>query len=237
MIKTFHGSLWVAVLWLLLLGTAWGMPRQGAPLVIWGGDPSQRNVALTFDDGPCPNYTLKILALLREYKVHATFFVTGDHLEKYPWLVRAVLRDGNEVGNHSFSHPRLTQEDQPCRERELERTAVGLDLAGCPENSRLFRPPYSAYDERLKSYLANTGRHLVLWNIDSGDWQGLDAVTIARNVLTRIRNGAIIVFHDSDETGRANRKPTVAALRIILPALKAMGYRMVTISELFSHPH
>jgi peptidoglycan/xylan/chitin deacetylase (PgdA/CDA1 family) len=100
----------------------------------------------------------------------------------------------------------------------------------------LFRPPYSAYDDRLQAYLAHTHRRLVLWSIDSGDWRGLPAPAIVDNVLTRVRNGAIIIFHDSDENARADRHPTVEALRTILPALNAAGYRMVTVSELL-HRH
>ena len=109
---------------------------------------------------------------------------------------------------------------------------MDLDLLGCPQSERLFRPPYSAYDDRLKAYLAHTHRRLVLWSIDSGDWQGLAAPAIIKNVLSRVRNGSIIIFHDSDENAQADRHPTVEALRTILPALKAAGYRMVTVSEL-----
>ena len=114
----------------------------------------------------------------------------------------------------------------------MERTAIDLDLLGCPQSQRLFRPPYSAYDDRLKTYLAHTRRCLVLWSLDSGDWQGLAAPAIIKNVLSRVRNGSIIIFHDSDEHAQADRHPTVEALRTILPALKAAGYRMVTVSEL-----
>jgi peptidoglycan/xylan/chitin deacetylase (PgdA/CDA1 family) len=128
----------------------------------------------------------------------------------------------------------MTKEDQLSRERQLERTAVDLDLLGCPRSPRLFRPPYSAVDDQLKTYLAYTHRCLVMWSLDSGDWRGLGAPVIVHNVLTRVRNGSIIVFHDSDEYSVADRHPTVEALRIILPALKAEGYRMVTISELIA---
>ena len=112
---------------------------------------------------------------------------------------------------------------------------MDLDLLGCPQSERLFRPPYSAYDDRLKAYLAHTHRRLVLWSIDSGDWKGLAAPAIIKNVLSRVRNGSIIIFHDSDENARADRHPTVEALRTILPALKAAGYRMVTVSQLLNY--
>ena len=211
------------------------MPASaGEPEIIWGGPPGVKQVALTFDDGPSPQYTPKLLALLKQNQAHATFFVLGDHVESYPWVVQAAMRDGNEIGNHSFDHPRFTKSDEPTREEELERTTVDLDLLGC--HSHLFRPPYSAYDQRLVAYLTNTHRQLVLWGIDSGDWRGLPAADIVHNVLSRVRPGAIIIFHDSHEKEQADRSPTVTALRVILPALRAQGYRMVTVSELMECP-
>jgi peptidoglycan/xylan/chitin deacetylase (PgdA/CDA1 family) len=208
-------------------------PASGAePVTFCSGAPDQKAVALTFDDGPSPVYTAQIMALFKQYQAHGTFFVMGHRVEQYPALVQALIKAGHEVGNHSFSHPRLTKITQLAREQELERTAVDLDLLGCSQAERLFRPPYSAYDDRLQAYLAHTNRRLVLWSIDSGDWRGLAAPAIIKNVLSRVRNGAIIIFHDNDEYARADRHPTVAALSIILPALKAAGYRMVTVSEL-----
>jgi peptidoglycan/xylan/chitin deacetylase (PgdA/CDA1 family) len=225
---------------LTLLGFFLGIgppgPAAGAePVTVWAGTPNEKAVALTFDDGPSSMYTPQIITLLKLYQAQGTFFVLGHKVEQTPWLVQALLKGGNEVGNHSYSHPRMTKEDQISRERELERTAVDLDLLGCPQSQRLFRPPYSAYDDRLKAYLAHTRRCLVLWSLDSGDWRGLAAPAIIENVLSRVRNGSIIIFHDSDENAQANRHPTVEALKTILPALKAAGYRMVTVSELFNY--
>jgi peptidoglycan-N-acetylglucosamine deacetylase len=230
-------SVWVMALWLgLALGGDAGQPAWGAnPVTVWAGAATEKAVALTFDDGPSPRYTPQILALLKKYEAHGTFFVMGHKVEQYPWLVQAQLGTGNEVGNHTFSHPRMTKEDQLSRERELERTSLDLDLLGCPQTPRLFRPPYSAYDNRLKAYMAHTRRCLVMWSVDSGDWRGLAAPDIIKNVLTRVRNGAIIIFHDSDEFDRADRRPTVEALRTILPGLQAQGYRMVTVSELLAN--
>jgi peptidoglycan-N-acetylglucosamine deacetylase len=211
-------------------GPAWG----AEPVTVWAGAPNEKAVALTFDDGPSPVYTAQIMALLKLYQARGTFFVMGHRVEQYPGLVQALFKGGHEVGNHSFSHPRFTKIAQLSREQELERTAVDLDLLGCPQSGRLFRPPYSAYDDRLKAYLTHTNRCLVLWSIDSGDWRGLAAPAIIKNVLSRVRNGSIIIFQDSDKNARADRHPTVEALRTILPALKAAGYRMVTVSELLS---
>jgi peptidoglycan/xylan/chitin deacetylase (PgdA/CDA1 family) len=229
-------QIWVVLAWLgaVIIGAPPGSAWGGQPVTVWAGAADEKAVALTFDDGPSPVYTPQIMALFKRYQAQGTFFVMGRQVEQYPGLVEGLIKAGHEVGNHSFSHPRLTMTGQSSREQELERTSLDLDLLGCPQSQRLFRPPYSAYDDRLKTYLAHTKRRLVLWSIDSGDWQGLAAPAIIKNVLSRVRNGAIIIFHDNDESARADRHPTVEALRIILPALKTAGYRLVTVSQLLN---
>ncbi len=215
----------------LLLLAVQPLPALGAdPVVIWGGPATVKQVALTFDDGPSLRYTPEILAVLQQYQAPATFFVLGEHVERYPGVVQAVIRAGHEVGNHSFDHPRLTKSDD--LSRELERTALELELLGYHPKQLLFRPPFSAYDDRLVAYLGHTHRRMVLWGIDSGDWKGLDRDTIVNNVVNRVRPGAIIIFHDSDEKDKADRSPTVEALKLILPALQEKGYRLVTVSQL-----
>ena len=220
------------VVWVLLgmgiISPVWA----GSQVIITSGGSAKHAVALTFDDGPSPRYTPQILALLKQYQAQGTFFVLGCKVEQHPGLIKEILAAGHEVGNHTHSHCRLPKTDQLARARELERTCLDLDLLGCPKDSRLMRPPYSEYDRRLVSYLGHTDREMILWSVDSGDWRGLEAPAIARNVLTQVKNGSIIIFHDSDETGQADRNPTVAALKIILPALRKAGYRLVTVSEL-----
>jgi peptidoglycan-N-acetylglucosamine deacetylase len=218
---------------LLLAGVGMMAPAGAAsPTTVTSGDSSKHAVALTFDDGPSPVYTPQILDLLRQYQAKATFFVLGCKVEHYPGVIKAVLREGHELGNHTYSHPRLLKTDHQARQRELERTRLDLDLLGCPKKSQIMRPPYSEYDPRLVSYLNHTNQELILWSVDSGDWRGLAIPAIVKNVLSQVKNGAIIIFHDSDEHSRADRHPTVEALKIILPALQRAGYRMVTVSEL-----
>ena len=225
----------LALMLLCLVGAGSASRVQAAEQVaIRSGLPQEPEVALTFDDGPSPLYTPQILDLLAKYQAHATFFVLGCKVEKYPWLIKEMLRRGHEVGNHTFSHPHLCQTRQAAREKELETTRLDLDLLGCPCQHKLIRPPYSAFDDRLVSYAAHTGRQLILGNIDSGDWRGLDAEAIVQNVLTRVKNGAIIYFHDSDETNKADRRPTIEALKTILPVLKYRGYKMVTVDQVLT---
>jgi peptidoglycan-N-acetylglucosamine deacetylase len=225
-------SVGLTLLLALLLLVSQPLPAPGAdPVVIWGGPPTVKQVALTFDDGPSPRYTPGIMAVLQRYQAHATFFVLGRKVEKYPQIVQDLLGAGNEVGNHTFDHPRLTKTAEAIRESEVERTALNLELLG-DRTSRWIRPPFSAYDDRFKDYVAHTHGRLVLWSIDSGDWKGLDRDTIVNNVVNRVRPGSIVVFHDSDELDKADRHPTVEALKLIVPALQAKGYRLVTVSQL-----
>jgi peptidoglycan/xylan/chitin deacetylase (PgdA/CDA1 family) len=229
--RLFCGTLSLLVLVMLSFCCTHAV-RAAEPVTIWCGPSSQHEVAITFDDGPSPIYTPQILALLKKYNAKATFFVLGRKVEQYPQLIKAMAADGNEIGNHTFDHPRLTETAKPKCERELERTRLDLEMLGCADKHHLVRPPYSAYDKQLTSYVTHTKRELVLWSLDSGDWKGLDKETIVHNVLDRVKNGSIIIFHDSDEKDRADRRPTVAALKVILPALQQRGYRMVTVSDL-----
>jgi peptidoglycan/xylan/chitin deacetylase (PgdA/CDA1 family) len=226
------GLVVLVIAWMGHIPPVWA----GSPVIITSGGNAKHAVALTFDDGPSPRYTPQILALLKQYQAQGTFFVLGCKVEQHPGLIKEMLGAGHEVGNHSYSHPRILKTDQLARARELERTRLALDLLGCPKDCRIMRPPYSESDQRLVSYLGHTDREMILWSVDSGDWRGLGAPAIARNVLTQVKNGAIIIFHDSDETGLADRTPTVAALKTILPALQKAGYRMVTVSELLDKP-
>ncbi len=193
----------------------------------------KKQVALTFDDGPHPCYTPQILRLLKQYQARATFFVLGQHAARHPGVVQQLAHAGMEVENHSFTHLRFPPEDPQAWHRELQRTEAELDLLGCPDH-RLFRPPFSDYSPELRRFLAHLDYRLVLWSVDSADWREPDPLAIAVNVLSQVRPGAIVILHDSDETGAADRTPTIEALSLILPALQARGYDCVTVSELLA---
>lgn len=165
-----------------------------------------KQVALTFDDGPHPVVTPQILTLLKKYKANATFFVLGQHAAQYPWIIRELVESGQEVENHSFTHPHFPSEDKEAWFRELERTELELDFLGCADH-HLFRPPFSDYNPGLLQCLAHIRQRLVLWSIDAADWRETDPETIAAKVLSQIRPGAIIIMHDSDEPARRTAPP------------------------------
>ncbi len=188
-----------------------------------------KRIALTFDDGPHRQYTAKILDILEEFGVSATFFVIGENAEKNPGLIRRILCSGHEIGNHTFSHPDLIGISKENLKAELEKTEKVLwDLERyCP---RLFRPPGGVYSDEIASAADQLGYCSILWTVDTKDWKGLPTETIANTILHSVKPGAIILCHDY-VFGESH---TPDALRIALPKLLDEGYRFVTVTELLT---
>lgn len=195
-----------------------------------------RTVALTFDDGPDPTWTPKILAILGRFGVPATFFTVGAHVDSYPWLVRDELRAGDEVGSHTYTHINLAAAGW--REK-FELTLTQNALAGAAGiRTNLLRPPYcggsdtlTAADWRAYREAARLGYLIVLDTTDSRDWTRPGVAKIVANA-TRLptdhgpRHGVIIMMHDSG----GDRSQTVRALPQIISFWRAKGYRLVTVT-------
>jgi cellulose synthase/poly-beta-1,6-N-acetylglucosamine synthase-like glycosyltransferase/peptidoglycan/xylan/chitin deacetylase (PgdA/CDA1 family) len=207
----------------------------GPAITSTGGRPHSysmppRTVALTFDDGPDPIWTPKILAVLRRYHVPATFFVVGAHAAAYPGLVRQELRDGEEVGTHTYTHLDLAGGWQ----EQLQLTLTQNALAGAAGvHTSLLRPPYSsgpdavtAANWRAYGQAAGDGYLVVLANLDTRDWARPGVARIVAAAMPRGGHGAIIMMHDSG----GNRAETVRALPRIIAGLRARGYRFVTVT-------
>lgn len=193
-------------------------------IIYWQGDESRPVMALTFDDGPSPRFTPQILALLANHQIHATFFLLGRHARRYPQVVQAIAAQGHEIGNHTYNHLHLAKVNQDTLAWEVEQTESVLEELGVPLNG-LFRPPYSELSPELVDYLERRERKIILWNVDSGDWRGYPAMKIVNRVLSNLKNGAIVVFHDNNEYDNANRQPTVEALPILLRQVQEKGFR------------
>ncbi len=183
-------------------------------------DPNKPMVALTFDDGPSPEYTPEILKALRDNNARATFFVLGTLAELNPELLNQIAESGNEIGNHTYSHLDLTKLVEPALDyqvlttQEIVRRATGKAPV-------LLRPSYGFINEVVKKI----DIPIILWSIDSLDWQSKNPDVIYDVVLNNLKDGDIILMHDIYKTSAE------AALRII-PELKRRGYQLVTISEL-----
>jgi peptidoglycan/xylan/chitin deacetylase (PgdA/CDA1 family) len=177
-------------------------------------------VYLTFDDGPTPAYTPRVLELLARYQARATFFVLGRSAAAYPELVRQEFAAGHGVGNHTWSHRRLTGLHGERLQAEVGATSAAIQrTTGAPV--RCLRPPYATADAASAERVRALGLRLVLWDVDTNDWLRPGAGVIAGRVLGRVRSGAVVLMHD----GGGDRSQTLAALEQVLAALSARGFR------------
>jgi peptidoglycan-N-acetylglucosamine deacetylase len=206
------------------------------------GPHDERVVALTYDDGPNPPYTDELLEVLRAERVHATFFVVGRAVAVYPGVVRREVRDGNAIGNHTWSHDHLVLDDQSSLRRTLERTDRAIFQA-TGVRTRIMRPPYGGRDWLVLGEVRKLGYTPVMWSVPlAGDWEYPPAPVIAARVLRYAGDGAIIDLHDGNQgivcaklhgmPRLCDRSADVAATRLIIETLKHEGYRFVTIPEL-----
>lgn len=214
--------------WLLALLTLGLTLPTGStvPLSAKEGAESRR-IALTFDDGPSDEFTAEILDILKEYSVKATFFVIGKNVEAHPELLKRTVAEGHEIGNHTYSHPKLRKLDEATLSAEVARTASLLqEVAGI--RTSLFRPPEGIITPAVTAAAEKGGYRTVLWSVDTKDWALNPVSAIVRTVKREASDGDIILFHD----WVAGKSPTPAALRKVIPWLQAQGYTFVTVSEL-----
>jgi peptidoglycan/xylan/chitin deacetylase (PgdA/CDA1 family) len=184
-------------------------------------------VALTFDDGPNPTYTPKVLRVLQRYDVPATFFTVGYLVREFPFLVEREERLGMTVANHSWDHPLTPAFKDLGREKataEMERANRELESLGVTPT--LFRPPGGSFDPELVAAADAAGMRIVLWDIDPRDWAAASSPgEIVRNVLAHVRAGSIVELHD----GGGDRSATVKALPRIIRGIRKMGYELVAL--------
>ena len=185
---------------------------------------SKKVFALTFDDGPDPAYTPQFLALLKQYRVPATFFMVGSMVRAHPATALQVKAAGFPIENHSWSHPRTPKFPVA----EITRTdAILLSTLGT--RPTLFRPPYGLIGNGMASAAQKEGEKVVIWSCLGADWDKKNTpAQIAAKVLGRARSGGIALLHD----GGGNRSRTLAALPTIIETLQARGFRLVTVPEL-----
>ncbi|MDR3592711.1 MAG: polysaccharide deacetylase family protein [Negativicutes bacterium] len=195
---------------------------------------SQKVVALTFDDGPYPPYTGQILDILKEYRVPATFFVLGQNAEKYPDLVRRVVAEGHQIGNHTYTHLDLLKADRPTIADQVDRTSkIIAGITG--QTPRVVRPPHGFRDAVVIDIMAERGLKVVEWSVSSRDWTNPGVDEIVSRTLGKVQNGSVILLHDGDGIAQsASRQQTVDATRSIIRQLLAQGYKLVTVDEILA---
>lgn len=201
-------------------GGAAGAARRGP-----GGRPSAGKIALTFDDGPDAVYTRKILSVLDRYRVKATFFLIGNQVERHSAVVREMAAAGHELGNHGYSHSRLTTLSPEAVRREISRTQEAVKAAA-NVTPRWFRPPYGSYNDEIRQIAKEEGTATVLWTLNPDDWRNPGQAAIVQRVTSGAKDGAIVLLHVREQTARA--------LPALIEGLMSRGYELVLLSALFS---
>jgi len=193
-------------------------------------DADEKVIALTFDDGPNPPYTGRILDVLERYGVPATFFCVGLHASAHTEELARMAEAGHGFGNHTYSHPFLP--DLSARELavQLERTDEAIAAGGGSTKRQMFRPPYGSRSPEVLNWLAGQadGPTVVLWDVDATDWAMPGADAITRSVLEQARPGSIALLHD----GGGDRSQTAEALPAIVEGLLGEGYRFALVEEM-----
>jgi peptidoglycan/xylan/chitin deacetylase (PgdA/CDA1 family) len=184
-------------------------------------DEGHKAIYLTFDDGPHPRNTPRILEVLAEYNAKATFFVVGSQAQGRGTLLKEMYEAGHALANHSWSHRKLGNADWETFAREVDATAQVLGGYASP----CLRPPYGDVGPQLIANAAEVGYRLIYWSVDSLDWKSQNAESIANEVLTYARPGAIVLLHD----GGGSRGGTVEALGAILATLTEEGYTFLAL--------
>ncbi len=184
-------------------------------------DPSKPMVALTFDDGPHPEYTDKIVDCLNKNESNATFFVLGRSVKAFKGVVRRTYLAGNDIGNHSYSHPELIFKSNDEVESQIVETDK-LIKDEIDKNSYYFRPPYGAFNSRV---IRIVNKPVILWDVDTLDWKYKNADRVYNYVLDNMKDGSIVLMHDIHET-------TLEATLKLIPEIKKRGYQIVSLSQL-----
>ncbi len=207
-----------------------------SPYVITRYGASSKKIALTFDDGPDPQTTAKILDILKEKKVPATFFVIGSEVEKNPALVAREYREGNDIGNHTFTHPNISDISMKWLNMEVAATSRIIESV-TGHNSYLFRPPFAEDSEpetpdevKPIEEINNLGYVTVGMQIDPKDWENPGVQNIVDTAMSQVHvgKGNVVLLHD----GGGDRQQTLAALPLLIDKLKSEGYELVTVGTL-----
>ena len=185
-------------------------------------------IAMTFDDGPSPQLTPRLLDILKERNIKATFFVVGQNAAEYPDILRRMASEGHEIANHSWSHPALTKLGAESFRKQIENTNDAISrITG--KRPVLMRPPYGATSSILNKRLSEEyGLKVILWSVDPLDWRYRNSNRVFNHIVQNTQPGSIILTHDIHAT-------TVAAMPETLDALLSKGYKFATVSELDRH--
>lgn len=226
--KSYSSFLYVLVAFFFFFSTLLPLAQAAPSNYITKGNTTEKVVAFTFDDGSDGTNFNRIVSILAKHNIKATFFLTGSGANSHPQPVRDVINAGHDIGNHSYSHPDFTTISTTEMLNQLNRTETVISNITGTSTKPFFRAPYGSTNSTVLNTVGNAGYTYTLhWTIDTIDWTGNSATDIHNRVMNNMVPGAIVLMH----TG-AGAAGTPQALETMIPALKNMGYRFVTISEL-----
>lgn len=184
-------------------------------------------IALTFDDGPHPQNTPRLLDILKQRNVKATFYVVGTNVKRYPEIMRRIVAEGHEIGNHTVNHPNLSKMSDAGVRQELSATHDAV-LAATGVPPRTLRPPYGAITAAQKSWIRRDfGYPSILWSVDPEDWKKPGSATVTSRLVSGASPGGILLVHDI-------HAPTVDAIPATIDQLLARGFQFVTVTQLIA---
>jgi len=232
LVFTFEGPTYLYILiflcWLAATAVGSSFIRYNYHLNALSSNPAiaKKQIAITFDDGPNPQYTAQVLAILKEYEAKATFFCIGKNIEKHPDLFKQIVTEGHVVGNHSYSHSKnfgFFSSDKVIKEINLTNDMIYSSLNIV---NKLFRPPFGVTNPAIKNAIKKTEHHVIGWNIRSLDTKIKEPKKILKRITKNLKAGDVILLHDTN-------KRTVVVLEQLLLFLREHQFETVTVDELF----
>ncbi len=194
------------------------------PLPVYNVSTEEKKVAISFDAAWGEEKTDEILKILEEHNVKTTFFLVGYWVDKYPERVKQIYDAGHEIGNHSNTHPHMSELSNEQIAQELSTLSKKVEaITGTA--TTLFRPPYGDYDDQVVLQARKDGYEVIQWNVDSLDWKNLGVDPMIKQVTKEINPGDIILFHN-------NSQYITQALPTILDYIQSQGYEIVPVSQL-----
>ena len=207
---------------------------SGAQAVFYGGNLSklpiysveteEKKIAISFDCAWGVDYTDKLLSAMEKENVRCTFFCVEFWSEKYPEYLKKISEHGHEIGTHSATHPKMSTLGAAAIDKELSTSVAAIEKV-TGKKVELFRPPFGDYDDLLIERATAAGLYTIQWSVDSLDWKDLSASEIEKRVISRVKNGSIVLFHNQGSH-------TFEAVPNIIKTLKGRGYEFVPIGEL-----
>jgi len=196
----------------------------------------KKRVALTFDDGPSKEWTPKVLDELKKVNIKATFFMIGHHVKEYPDVAKRVADEGHTIGNHGYAHSVMLYYTPAEIEEEIKYTEhVIREITG--KTTQIFRPPKAWLRKAIKEKIKSMGYDVVLWSLNSKDWVTFNHKYIVKYLSLRIKNGDILLFHDSGNVFSregGDRSQTVKTIALLVETMKKKGFEFVSIEELIN---